>query len=124
MCEVCYTSSMVTSSSLAGAIARRNVETDGRVWCSGAIVAPTADVVARLVLDAEDHAAMHDETVNNLRRLPAAAPVAHVRAWLLPDSHETTRDGAIRTYEALAAGCREYAADIKAAGVAWAARNP
>ena len=108
---------------LRDAIARRNVESDGRIWRSGEIVIPSAVTVRAITAETRVDMDERAKILKALRELPAAAPVSDVRAVLPVDSHEISRDGAIETYMRLQNNSRRYLKDLELARYEWARRK-
>lgn len=114
---------MTIPSSLAAAVARRNVELDGRVYRWGEIVIPSAAVVGALTKETRADMADLAMVLRKLRAMPAAVSVEELRAVLPIDSGATSRDGAIADYVARQDNARQYLADLELARHEWARRK-
>lgn len=109
--------------SLAGAIARRNVEPDGRIWRRGEIVIPSAAAVKAIRVETRRSMAERARTLRALRALHVNAGVEEVRAVLPADSSDETAAGAVARIMAQQAESQQYLADLELARHEWARRK-
>lgn len=84
---------------LQAAMARWNVEPNGKVWDSGKIVDPTDEVVSRHVAEAQASIADRQKKIDFLKSLPPDASIKDIRAGLTADTSVTSIEEGLRLEE-------------------------
>ena len=84
---------------LQAAMARWNVEPNGKVWDSGKIVDPTDEVVNRHIAEAQASIADRQKKIDFLKSLPPDASIKDIRAGLPSDTSVTTIEEGLRLEE-------------------------
>ena len=107
---------------LSGAIERRNVESNGKIWRRGQIVDATDENITLNIKESEDP--YINDTLRKLKKLNANATPQEVKKAQEPrlDHALTDRDDAIKEYEAVLKRKLQYADDLKLANRVYKTR--